>query len=201
MTLSGTDAYSDYGTAAFTDAAEAIGLQATLQRSVIDDVGTARIRSVVESVRDSSTKIVFLMCHPAVAGEILREAYNQGVLGPTSGFVWVFPDGVGSNLNSIQAVVEADGYCDDGVAVYVRLASLETHSQECSKAPWASFPRLPRRMLWLPSTSDGRRDRARSAPVSGQTARQRWLLKFLPTVPVMTLQMTVACHSGSTTTT
>ena len=72
----------------------------------------------MKMLSEKPCRLVYFISQKDAGGVILRSAANQGIFGPDSGFLWVFPDVLARNFDEPTSSTAAlDGITSSGVTI------------------------------------------------------------------------------------
>ena len=76
----------------------------------------------IAMLKDASCRVVFLSLHPSSAVPLVRQASAAGIMGSTSGWLWVFPDAITVGVSDVLLGMVEDATYTDGAGKSVTTA-------------------------------------------------------------------------------
>jgi hypothetical protein len=90
------------GADTFMSTALDIGINVIDRAEFAANVGIDSAEAAIATIRSATCRVIFMVASASDAGVILRSAINAGVMGATSGYLWVLSDAITSNLDLVQ---------------------------------------------------------------------------------------------------
>ena len=136
------DSYSAKGAAAFVSAALDLGMTIVQSVEVYENPTEEQAATAVEALKTAKCRAMFMMVREpnpkplsphanslaslarsqmqaGPAGVMTRHFAKAGLMGPTSGYLWMFVDGIAGNVEGAQATAEVDGEGEFGAPAVV----------------------------------------------------------------------------------
>ena len=113
--LHGDDGYNANLAAAFAASSFDLDLNVVKTIQTTEKPEVKEAKEAIAMLANSECRVMFMSLHPSSAATVVREASIKGIMGPESGWLWVFPDAITVGVTDViaGASISAD-YCSDG---------------------------------------------------------------------------------------